>query len=329
MKRHQASRGPAALGIRQAARLPRLSHLKAGAIGVDTPSMKVCPHCEAELRDSVIRCTRCGRSLREAPDEPGATLAPAGLRAHTAGSPAPGAPNPAPRASGTGSGAWAPSAAPKGAGSVAAPARPKGPAVHLATNLAERRALPTGARRSNRPDVPLLAAGLVTAFAAYTAWSTLSARWVEISISAVSDDGTRPLGSATLRAMDGTVGTVARFLVVTLAAMAVLWLFFGLQRGWTMPWFSTPIIGMIGAAAALGGTVLSGVLWFMWRDAIMADAAAYGQTSGSLDQILNNADNSPAVSVQRLAGTMRFGTMMLVALAASCLAWWAYHKRSS
>jgi hypothetical protein len=34
--------------------------------------MKLCPYCNAELRDSVIKCTHCGRSLRDAP-EPGTT----------------------------------------------------------------------------------------------------------------------------------------------------------------------------------------------------------------------------------------------------------------
>ena len=175
----------------------------------------------------------------------------------------------------------------------------------------------------------MLAAGLATAYAAYAAWSAISARWVGVSISAVSDDGARPLGTASFRATDGMIGSLAQMLVVGLAAMAVLWIVFGLQRGWTMPWFASPIIGMVGALLAIAGTLLAAILWFVWREAVLTHAAEYGQTRGSLEQILNDTDHSPAVSLQRLAGTSRFGTMMVVALVASCVAWWASHKRAS
>jgi hypothetical protein len=57
--------------------------------------MKLCPHCSAELRDSVIKCLHCGRSLKEAPE-------PAADASIT---PAPGS---VPSPSTSSSNAWAP-----------------------------------------------------------------------------------------------------------------------------------------------------------------------------------------------------------------------------
>lgn len=126
--------------------------LKGGRCEVETREVKPCPFCDAELRDSVIRCTRCGRWLmgEDGPDgrvPEAATVAPARTSpAAPATWPAPSAPPPRP-----------PTLA--GTRPGVAPNRP-----------AALRALPTERRRSARVDVALLLAALAGAGAAVLAW---------------------------------------------------------------------------------------------------------------------------------------------------------------
>ena len=173
-------------------------------------------------------------------------------------------------------------------------------------------------------------AAIVVGYAAYAAWNTFELRWVQIALSQTDTEGNvSPVGTATFRASEAMVGTLGHAVVVILAASALLWFFFGLQRGWNMPWLASPAIALIGAASAIAGTVLSSALWFVWRDAMVANATRFGVSHDELNGILENVERSPVVAVQRLVGPGRFGALMALAAVASCAAWWCYRKRTS
>ncbi len=283
--------------------------------------MKVCPFCEAELRDSVIRCTVCARSLLERPAP--VTVPPSGFGPPAAGTeppridapsePVPAETRPAP-----------PAAAPSPW--VTPSTRASGPTASSIPDALDRRALPTRSQ-GVRPDWAMLASALVTGAAAYLAWPTIAKPWVTLRISDTSDGGLGPLGTATLGADAALVGTLAQAVVLIVGALALLWLIFGIDRGWTMPWFSSPSIGLVTSLAAVGGAFLTSVLWFVWRDAAVARSRAFGLSAERLTAILDNPNHAPSVELYRLPELTRFGGLMAIALLGSCAAWWAFRKR--
>jgi hypothetical protein len=197
-------------------------------------------------------------------------------------------------------------------------------------DLAGRRALPTTKNRSNRPDPWLILAAIVVGYAAYAAWNTFELRWVQIALSRTDTEGNvSAVGTATFRASEAMAGTLGHAMIVVLAASALLWLFFGLQRGWNMPWLASPAIALIASVLAIAGTVLSSALWFVWRDAMVGNATRFGISRDELNGILEDVDRSPVVAMQRLAGPGKFGALMALAAVASCAAWWCYRKRTS
>jgi hypothetical protein len=170
----------------------------------------------------------------------------------------------------------------------------------------------------------------VVGYAAYASWSTFALRWVQISLSRSDPEGTIvPVGDAMFRATDSFAGTLGQAIVVVLAASALLWFSFGLQRGWNMPWFASPAIAVAASTVAIVGSVVSSVLWFVWRDSMTEYATRFGIDGETLDAILEDVDRSPVVAIHRLGGPGRFGAMMALALGASCVAWWRYRKRQS
>jgi len=176
----------------------------------------------------------------------------------------------------------------------------------------------------------MMLAAVVAGFAAYQAWGTLALRWVQISVSRSDSEGNASVvGTASFRATESLAGTLGEGVVILLAASAALWLFFGLQRGWNMPWFATPVIGIVASVLALAGTALASVLWFVWRDAMVENATRFGISRAGLVEVLEDADRSPLVGLHRLSAPTRFGTMVALALLASCAAWWSYRKRTS
>jgi len=308
--------------------------------------VKICPDCEAELRDSVIRCVRCGHSFRpppveaggppphdprlaQAPTPVGGTAAIA-TQPRTTAPPVDRAPDPA---NGTAADRARAAADAWSAPAVKAPQRPApsqpGGRRSQIPDPNDHRALPNARRRSNRPDVVMILCGLITGTVVYMAWSTIPMRWVRIAIADADPTTARTFGQTTFHATDATVGTLLHVILIGLGVMAVLWLFFGLQRGWTMPWFASPIIALLIALAGVAITVLASELWVVWRQAVYEAATRYHETTASLSSFLEDPDNEPVVTIQRLSGPTRFATFMLVALGASCVAWWAYHKREA
>jgi hypothetical protein len=322
--------------------------------------VKTCPACGAEVRRSVIKCTTCGEPFGATPGDgpgsandarlvappkavtppaaaPAATETSAGTTTATVEPPREAAstafaPGPRPQAV---SSVWATSEAP-------AAARPAAPALAATTtrtarrpagplpDLAGRRALPTTKKRSTRPDLFLMLAAIVVGYAAYASWNTFALEWVQISLSRTDTEGNvSAVGNAAFRATDSMAGTLGQAMVVVLAASALLWLFFGLQRGWSMPWFASPVFAIVASVLAIVGSIVSSVLWFVWRDSMVENASRFGLDRTGLNAILEDVDRSPVVAVQRLGGPGKFMTMMAVALVASCAAWWCYRKRLS
>jgi hypothetical protein len=86
---------------------------------------------------------------------------------------------------------------------------------------------------------------------------------------------------------------------------------------------------MVATTIGLGGTILSAMLWFVWRDAIVANATRFGVAREELVGILDDPERSPLVDLTRLGGPGRFGMMIGLALVASCAAWWSFRKRAT
>ena len=63
-----------------------------------------------------------------------------------------------------------------------------------------------------------------------------------------------------------------------------MWFVLGLQRGWNMPWFSSPAIGVVAALLAIVGAVVSAIVWFVWRDAMVENATRFGITREALTE---------------------------------------------
>jgi len=273
--------------------------------------MKACPYCEAELRDSVIRCTRCGRSLLG--DEgamPSATVPNLAGRA-TVGA-APPAPTTLPRRPER----WTPA--------TSVGTRPGRPIPEVAT----RRALPTDRRRSGRPDLVLLLAAVAIAGAGSFAWRAIADPWVRLVITDTSDRLDPVLvGEITLRARAAVLGTIGQGLSAALVVFGLLWLLYGFDRGSTMPWFTNPVAAIGVGLAGLLATVVSAVVWFVWEDAAVARSRALRMGAEELREILDRQP-APLVEIHRLSGQMRFGGLMILALLAASAAWWAYRKRA-
>jgi hypothetical protein len=277
--------------------------------------VKTCPSCEAELRDSVIRCTRCGRSLlpeREGQDAP----------ARVGGGPTLGAP--AVSASSRGSRIGFPE---HDAEPPPPPAVWAQPAPARSRSAAERRALPTERRSSARPDFALLAASVVAVAAAVMAWGAIADPWVKLVITDTSEAlDPKLVGEITLRGQAALVGIVGQGIAAVIGAYGVLWFLYAFDRGSTMPWFVSPSISILASAAGAGGAILSAVVWFVWEDAAIERARAVRMTVDELRALLA-MQPKPLVEIQQLGGLLRFGGAMAVALLAGCTAWWAYRKR--
>jgi hypothetical protein len=192
----------------------------------------------------------------------------------------------------------------------------------------DRRALPTDSRISARPDVVLLLSALVTIVAAFLAWQAVAEPWVRLVITDTSDRLDPVLvGRMSVPGKDALVGTIGQALALGLGGLGVMWFLFGFDRGWTMPWFANPVIGIGTAIAGLGAVVLSSTVWFVWEDAAVAGARSAGIAREKLQEILN-LQPAPLVEISRLPGLVRFATMMVFGLVVASTAWWASRRRA-
>ena len=138
--------------------------------------MKNCPHCEAELKDSVIRCVRCGRSLREEPERE--TVSASVGSGATGGLPS--APTPQPSAPPVSA------AKPRPAG-FASPVVTPPPNLKVVGDRSQLRALPS--RRAWGPDWFMLLGGLMAMAAGTIAYLAIERPWVHLSITQTDIDG--------------------------------------------------------------------------------------------------------------------------------------------
>jgi hypothetical protein len=291
-------------------------------VEVETLEVKPCPFCEAELRDSVIRCTRCGRSLLSEPEGAerrparagssqilGAPTVSGGTRGSRIGFPDDEPVRPAPAV-------WAPT-----------PARGPAPSIAPVADPSARRALPSQAHASWRPDLALLVASLAAVAAAILAWRAIGDPWVRLAITDTSDRlNPNLVGQIPLKGQAALLGLIGQGLAAVIGAYGVLWFLYGFDRGSTIPWFVSPAVAI---TAAIGGLVLTGMsaaVWFVWKDAAVEHARAVRMTAQELKALLDTQPE-PLVEIARLSGLMRFGGAMVAGLIASSTAWWAYRKR--
>jgi hypothetical protein len=288
---------------------------------VETLEVKTCPFCEGELRDSVIRCTRCGRSLVSEPEsEPGhptrvsassglgAPAVSGGSRGSKIGFPAQDPVRPA-------SPVWADTA-------TRTPPPPAPPRV------SELRALPGDRRKSGRPDFALLLASVVAIAAAVMAWRTIGDPWVKLVITDTSDRlDPQLVGEITLKGQAALVGIIGQAVAAVIGVYGVLWFLYAFDRGSTIPWFANPSVAIVTAVIGLIGVVLSAMVWFVWQDAAVARSHAVRMSAEELRALLD-LQPKPLVEIQRLSGLMRFAGAMVVGLFAACTAWWAARKRA-
>lgn len=283
--------------------------------------MKPCPHCRAELRDSVIKCTSCGRSLFDDPEPEGPGTFGIGLgsasaasgdhvRIATTAAPArPAAPPP---------GAWA-------TPSTRAAGRPP---TNSGPDRVALRALPAERRPSERLDPALLLAAIVAVGVAVLAWQAAATPWVTLTLSDTADRLNPELvGRLTLPGSAALVGTIGRVLAAALCVQGLLWLFYGWDRGSTMPWFTSPAIAIVVAIAAVAGVLLSSELWFVWEDAAIEKARSIGMSVVELREFLDRQP-APLVEIERLEGLFRFGALMGGGFLSACTAFWASRRRS-
>jgi hypothetical protein len=289
--------------------------------------VKPCPFCEAELRDSVIKCTRCGRSLLGEPEpspehQPtvahtatslGAPTVSGGNRGSKLGFPPPENPPPTPTVN-----AWA-----------TGPSRTVAPSSDgMEQRLSTLRALPSERTRSGKPDLVLLLVALIAIGAAVIAWNSIGQPWVKLTITDTSDRmDPQLIGDITLRGQAAMLGMIGKGLAVALGVYGLLWLVYGFDKGSTVPWFANPAGAILVTIAGLIGTAVSAMVWFVWEDAAVSRARAVKMSVDELNQLLH-LQPEPLVQIERLTGLVRFGGAMVIGLVAACAAWWCSHKRA-
>ena len=281
--------------------------------------MKACPHCSGEIRDSVIKCTHCGRSLA-------GTEGPASSAV------------PAPRIGAAPARATTSAPSTRVATPVAAPARPPiahppppvrwSPTVSALSEVSSHRAMPEVERQWG-PDMWMLWAGIAAAAAGILAFLALKEPWAHLTITAAATDATEAVvTNVTVKASSAFVGKAASVIAIVLAAYGVLWFFYGFQRGWSIPGILSPAIAILVTLAGLGMTFLASMVWFVWEDSMVLRAKTAGLTVNEMRALLDRQP-VPIVEIERLPGMVSFGGMMALGLFAACLAWWAYRRRGA
>src|SRR5262245_43584735 len=220
----------------------RRAELKRPPQRVETPSMKTCPHCSGEIRDSVIKCTHCGRSLAETPGAPG-TAAPAPrigaapARATTIAAALRPAPPVAPAPVAT-----SPRQSPK---AYTSPPAGWSPPTSALSEVATHRAMPE-VKRQFGPDMWMLWAGMAAAAAGILAYLAINQPWAHLTITQpATETAEAVVTDVTVRAQSAFVGTAGTVLAIALTVFGVLWFFYGFQRGWSIPGILSPALAIL------------------------------------------------------------------------------------
>jgi hypothetical protein len=303
---------PRAPQARRATTRTEPGYLKRPSGGVETPWVKTCPHCQGEIRDSVVRCTHCRRSLRD--DEPGgesrsrsATASTAAPRVVIAAPPSP-VPFVTPTVTAPPRATWAP------------------PPASPLSNVETRRSMPE-TRRAWGPDMWMLWAGMAATAAGVLAYLAVKEPWAHLTITqAATDFVDGVVVEVTVRGQTAFVGAAGSVLAIALAAFGVLWFFYGFQRGWSMPGILNPALAILVTFAGIVMTALSSMVWFVWEDAMILRSGVAGLTTREMTRLLDQQP-APLVEIERMSGLISFGGMMVLGLFAACLAWWAYRRR--
>jgi hypothetical protein len=285
--------------------------------------VKTCPHCHGEIRDSVIRCTHCGRNLREEDDSREAVKT--GTSGTLSSRPAHLSQTAAERADQPSSpGAARPHTAPKPDVWAEIPATP--PVPRLA-DVSAYRALPA-TRRSWGPDMWMLWAGMAAIAAGVLAYLAVKQPWVHLTVTQPETEFDKAeIVQLTLRGHAAFVGVAGQTLAIALAVFGLIWFFYGFQRGWSMPGLVNPLLGMVVSSIGVAMTALSSAVWFVWEHAMILRASTAGISAGEMQELLDQQP-PPHVQIERLSGLMSFGGMMVLGLFAASLGWWAYRRRS-
>lgn len=282
--------------------------------------MKTCPFCRGELRDSVIRCGHCGRSLRgdaeTATASVGATASSeSGSSSHVAEASAPRTSRPID--------VWATqSGAGDAHGTGAARAEPT-----LSTLMVGGPALPV-TKHQGRSDAGLLAAGVLLLAAGIFAYLSIRHPWVKVRITGIDEDGveTGAFARLVLEGGQGLAGKIGLVISVATAIWGAVWCWYGFDRGAGIPAFARPGFAILATIAGIGVAILCSTVWFVWSDAAIAHAGDTGMTASALRALLDTHP-LPLVQVKRLSGLVEFGGLMVLGQLASYLAFWSSRRR--
>jgi hypothetical protein len=269
----------------------------------------------------VIRCTRCGRSLREPREQEAAEADGAAAGAIEA------KPSAIPTAVAEAS---RPLGIPRARAFAPAGASwdrlPTGPTSAL-SEVEAHRALPAY-QRSRGPDLWIMWAGLAAIVAGVLGYLAVRDPWVHLTVSVPETDFDEAiLVEVVVRGQVAFAGTAAKALGGILAGFGLVWFVFGFSRRWTIPGIANPALAILVSTAGVALTVVASMVWFVWEDAMVLRAMTAGMSAKAMAELLDRQP-APIVAIERLSGLMTFGGLMILGVFASSLGWWAYRRRA-
>jgi len=175
-------------------------------------------------------------------------------------------------------------------------------------------------------DVALAVSGVIAVGGAIVAYSSLSMPWVRAQVVTMGDRGAKVVADLTFQGADAMGGRVVLGVAAVLLVLGLLWFWYSLDLGATLPTVAHPLIALLAAAAAGVTLAFSRLGSLFWGDAFVARAREAGMTRDAMRQLLD-ARPAPLVEVGQLGGSYRFGIAAVLALAAATLAWWSQRRR--
>lgn len=279
--------------------------------------MKTCPFCQGELRDSVIRCGHCGRSLgADDGSDPASVAAPSRAAASSRGTDVRARPAARPID------VWAIQSGAGGHGPGSSVAEPA-----LSTIMLGGPALPVP-RRRRRFDGGLLLAGAVLLAAGVLAYLSIRHPWVKVRVTGIDEDNveTGVVVRLALEGGEGLAGKIGMVIAVAMAIWGAVWCWYGFDRGAGIPAFAAPGFAILATLGGIGVAVLCSTVWFVWTDAAISQAGDAHMTASALRQLLDTHP-LPLVQLKRLPGLLEFGGLMIAGQLASYLAFWSSRRR--